>query len=289
MNGPVAAASDASAAFVADHLTKRYGRRGPVALRDVSLSLPAGRTTGLVGPNGAGKSTLLRTWMGFERATSGRVSVFGADPEVDRAGTIGRLAYLAQAPALYRELTVADHLAFAAHYRRTFDRNRATRRLAELNVPLAARAGTLSGGQVAQVGLALALGLRAEGLLLDEPLSSLDPLARREFIEVLRADVHESGATVVLSSHLVSDVEAACDHLVVLGMGKTMLEGEIGEVRVSHRVIEGPPPPGATLVGALPGAGDRRVVRLGADGPTPAGATTSLEDIVMAYLAAARA
>lgn len=289
MNDHAAATSGAPAAFVADHLTKRYGRRGPVALHDVSLALPAGRTTGLVGPNGAGKSTLLRTWMGFERATSGRVSVFGIDPELDRAGTIRRLAYLAQAPALYRELTVADHLAFAAHYRPAFDRARATRRLDELNVPLAARAGSLSGGQVAQVGLALALGLRAQGLLLDEPLASLDPLARREFIEVLRADAHETAATVVLSSHLVSDVEAACDHLVVLGMGKTMLEGEIGGVRASHRVVEGPPPPGATVVGSLPGAGDRRVVRLDSDAPISAGAPTSLEDIVMAYLAAARA
>jgi ABC-2 type transport system ATP-binding protein len=277
------------AALEAHELTKRYRRRGPLALAAVSLAVPAGSVTGLVGPNGAGKSTLLRTWMGFERPTAGSVSVIGADPMVERAATIGRLAYLAESPALYRELTVADHLAFAAHYRPRFDRERATRRLAELAVPLDAAAGTLSRGQTAQVGLALALGLRAEVLLLDEPLASLDPLARREFIEVLLADVRETGATVVLSSHLVSDVEAACDRLIVLGVGRTMLDDTIERIRSRHRVVAGSPPPGTTLVGRLPGAGDRGVVRL-TDGPEDGGVgkRAGLEDVVMAYLAAAR-
>lgn len=280
---------DNAVALAAHGLTKRYRRSGPLALRDVTLAIPAGSVTGLVGPNGAGKSTLLRTWMGFERPTSGLVNVLGADPLTDRAATISRLAYLAQSPALYRDLTVADHLAFVAHYRPRFDRARATRRLAELDVPLDAPVGTLSGGQAAQVGLALALGLRAEVLLLDEPLASLDPLARREFLEVLLADVRETGATVVLSSHLVSDVEAACDRLIVLGVGRTMLDDGIERIRARHVVVAGSPPAGATLIAGLPGMGERSVVRLEDEAASvglrpPAG----LEDVVMAYLVAAR-
>src|SRR5450759_4545229 len=116
-------------------LSKKYRRTW--ALRDIDLSLDSGGVIGLVGPNGAGKSTLLKLWVGFERATTGSVSVFGADPWRSRRATLSRLAYLAQSPALYRDLTVADHLDFVSHYRgRAFDRSRAVTRLSDLRVPL---------------------------------------------------------------------------------------------------------------------------------------------------------
>lgn len=269
-------------------LSKRYGRRGPWALRNVNLELPAGGVWGLVGPNGAGKSTLLRMWMGFARPTSGTARVQGTDPARDRTAVLSQVGYVPQVPSLYRDLTVGDHIGLAAHYRsRDFDTVRSERRLGRLGIPLTARAGTLSGGEAAQVMLAVALGLRAPVLLLDEPLASLDPLARREFIDVLLEDVHETKATVVLSSHVVSDIELACDGIVVLGLGRKMLADSIDNARATHRVVEGPPPRGMTVIGPVPGDGHRVLVRV--DEANAAGhVIPDLESVVMAYLAAAR-
>ena len=163
---------------------KRYGRRN-WALRHVDLEVPDGSITALVGPNGSGKSTLLKAWVGFERPTEGYLTVDGIDPWKDRGGAIERIGYVPQAPSLYRELTVDEHVAMARTLRPRFDPSIARHRLDDLDIPLDARADELSGGQQAQVGLALALGVRAPVLLLDEPLASLDPLARREFLHVL--------------------------------------------------------------------------------------------------------
>lgn|GEM_PF-211379 len=275
-----------SAALAANRLSKRYGRNGPWALSGVDLGLPAGSVTALVGPNGAGKSTLLRTWMGFESPTSGTVTVFGVDPFRERARALADVAYLAQVPALYRDLSVADHIELVRRVRpRTFDSRGAERRIHELGVPAYARVGTLSGGQAAQLGLALAIGLRPRVLLLDEPLSSLDPLARREFLDVVLDVVRASGATVVLSSHIVSDIELACDRLLVLGDGRVLLDDEIATVRRTHRTVERHGPIDG-LVGRIPGGADRAIVRRleSATDGQPAG----LEDIVMAYLSALR-
>ncbi len=270
-------------------LSKRYGRKDPWALFGIDLSVAPGGITALVGPNGAGKSTLLRTWMGFERPTRGHVRVSGHDPTRERSAAISQVGYVPQTSALYRDLTVADHLGFAAHYRpRTFDRPLAERRLADLGVALDARAGTLSGGQAAQVGLAVALGLRAPVLLLDEPLAGLDPLARREFIDVLVDDVRGTGATVVLSSHVISDIEQACDRLIVLGVGRAMLVDSIAHARDSHRVLTGPAPTGTEVVAPLPGSNDRTLVRADEFTALPDAQSPTLEDVVMGYLAAAR-
>ena len=202
--------------FEAHGLGKRYRRR-QWALRDVDVSVPAGSITALVGPNGAGKSTLIKAGIGFERPTAGRVFVDGVDPWKERGRAIRRVGYVPQSPSLYRELTVDDHVRLAATLRRGFDVDLARRRLDQLAIPLTSRADELSGGQQAQVGLALALGTRAPVLLLDEPLASLDPLARREFLHVLVDAVRADGATALLSSHVITDIEQACDRLLVLG------------------------------------------------------------------------
>ena len=165
---------------------KRYARRRPWALRHLDLSVPDGSITALVGPNGSGKSTLLKAWVGFERPTEGRLLVDGIDPWKDRGAAVKRIGYVPQAPSLYRELTVDEHVRMAG----TAASRASTRRSpggvsTTWTIPLASRADELSGGQQAQVGLALALGARAPVLLLDEPLASLDPLARREFLHVL--------------------------------------------------------------------------------------------------------
>jgi ABC-2 type transport system ATP-binding protein len=275
------------ATLEAHELSKRYSRRGPWALHDVSLSLRGGGVVGLVGPNGAGKSTLLRTWMGFERPTRGSVLVLGSDPWLQGPRVIPRLAYLPQHLALYRDLTVADHLAFAVHYRGPgFDHQRARGRLADLAIDPAAKAGELSGGQASQVALAIAIGLHAEVMLLDEPLASLDPLARREFLEVLLDDVASSGSTVVLSSHLVSDIEHSCNRLIVLGLGRVMLEDSIEHVRSSHRVVPGREE-GLDVVSRLPGEGGT-LVRANGRACTADERSATLEEVVIGYLAAAR-
>ena len=174
----------ADIALEAHGIGKRYRRGRPWALRDVDLAIPAGSITALVGPNGAGKSTLIKGYVGFERPTEGRL-LAGVDPWKDRGAAVRRIGYVPQAASLYRELTVSDHLAMAARWRDGFDRRAAELRLDQLDIPLDARADELSGDQQAQVGLAIALGTRAPVLLLDEPLASLDPLARREFLHVM--------------------------------------------------------------------------------------------------------
>lgn len=275
-------------------LGKRYDRR-TVALAGLSLSVPTGTITALVGPNGAGKSTLIKAWVGFERPTTGRVAVAGIDPWHTRSEALDRIGYVPQTPALYREFTVADHLDLARTLQPRFDRAVAARRLEELVIPLDALAGRLSGGQQAQVGLALALGTRADVLLLDEPLASLDPLARREFLHVLTDAVRSDGSTALLASHVITDVEQACDHLLVLGGGRLLLDETIPAAVAGHRIAE----PGAARpltdvvpVGTFMGpTGDPlSLVRLVE--PEPTGLSSlrqaTLEEVVLGYLAAGR-
>ena len=269
---------------------KRYGRRN-WALRHVDLQVPDGSITALVGPNGSGKSTLLKAWVGFEPPTEGYLTVDGIDPWKDRAAAIERIGYVPQAPSLYRELTVDEHVRMARTLRPRFDPAIARRRLDDLDIPLTSRADELSGGQQAQVGLALALGVRAPVLLLDEPLASLDPLARREFLHVLVDAVHADGATALLSSHVITDIEQACDRLLVLGAGKTLLDLSIAGAIAEHRVIEAADTtadlsPGA-LVGVFPGPTGERLSLVRGDASV-GGRPATLEEVVLGHLAAAR-
>lgn len=267
-------------------LTKRYRRSGPYALQDVDLAVPRGTITALVGPNGAGKSTLIRTWMGYERPTRGSVRVGGIDPQADRIGALRQLGYVSQSTALYRGLTVADHLVLAADLRDGFDTQAAQARLEQLAIPLDQRAGSLSGGQGAQVALCLALGTGAPVLLLDEPLAALDPLARHDFLNLALSTVRERGATVLLSSHIVSDVEAICDRLVVVGQGRVTLQAPIADALAAHRLVPDGSAPPDTLVArfAKPGGQPSALIR----STDPALPAPSLEELVMGYLAAAR-
>jgi ABC-2 type transport system ATP-binding protein len=271
---------------------KRYGRR-TWALRHVDLAVPDGSITALVGPNGSGKSTLLKAWVGFERPTEGHLTVDGIDPWRDRGSALGRIGYVPQAPSLYRELTVAEHVMMAKALRPGFDPSVARRRLDDLDIPLDATADQLSGGQQAQVGLALALGVRAPVLLLDEPLAGLDPLARREFLHVLVDAVRADGATALLSSHVITDIEQACDRLLVLGAGRTLLDLSIAGAIAEHAIVvtpDGDPrPPGdasATVVGTFPGPTGERLALI--RGSVPGSRPATLEEVVLGHLAAGR-
>ncbi len=267
----------------AHDLAKRY-RRGVWALAGIDLEIPAGGITALVGPNAAGKSTLIKTWVGFERPTRGSVRVSGIDPWKDRAAALDHIGYVPQSPALYDGLSVEDHLDMAVLLRPTFDRNLARERLDQLGIPRAAGARSLSGGQQAQVALAIALGTRAEVLLLDEPLASLDPLARREFLHVVTDAVRTDGGTALLSSHIVTDVEQACDRLIVLGVGRVLLQASVADAVATHRVAPADDAVGEVIATFAGPAGER--VALQREGN---GRPATLEEIVLGYLASARA
>jgi len=277
-------------------VAKSYHRRRPPALAGVDLALPRGTITALVGPNGAGKSTLMKAWVGFERPTHGHVEVAGIDPFRHRYKALAHLAYIPQAAALYRELTVTEHLDLAGSLRRGFDRPLALRRLDDLAIPSGVKAGTLSGGQQAQVALAIALASRAPILVLDEPLAGLDPLARREFLFLLTVHAREHGTTAVLSSHVVSDVQQAADRLVVLGMGAKLLDTGVADSLEHHRIAVGAVTPagGLRVIASFLGEAGEAVTLLATDGRPTADegegglGRPTLEELMLGYLAAGR-
>jgi len=225
-----------SAILQATGLGKRYGDEW--ALRDCSLELPAGRVAALVGPNGAGKTTLLHLAVGLLAPTSGRIEIFGSPPRRNRS-VLERVGFVAQDTPLYPSFKVGEMLTLGRRLNRRWDGQWAEDRLRGLGIPLGKRVGALSGGQRAQVALALALAKRPELLLLDEPVASLDPLARREFLQALMDSVAETGLTVVLSSHLIADLERVCDFLVLLIASEVRLSGDIEELVAAHKLLTG--------------------------------------------------
>ena len=226
-----------TAVLEAEGLSKRYGRRW--ALSDCTLSVPSGHVVGLVGPNGAGKSTLLNLAVGLLGPTAGTISVLGAPPAIDSA-QLGRVGFVAQDPPTYSGLSVADHLKLGARTNPTWDNDLAARRIERLGLDPKQKAGKLSGGQRAQLSLTLAIAKRPEFLVLDEPVASLDPLARREFLQILMETVAEHQVSVVLSSHLVADIERVCDYLIVLISSRVQLTGEIEDLLATHHRLIGP-------------------------------------------------
>ncbi len=264
---------------------RRYKRRRPWAVRDLDIEIPRGSITALVGPNGAGKSTLIRSWMGFERPDEGRLFVDGLDVVRDRTRAVGKLGYVPQGSALYRNLSVADHFALALSYRPRFDRSFAQERVAEAGITENRRVGELSGGEQAQVALALALGTRAPVLLLDEPLASLDPLARREFLAVLVNHVRSSDRTALLSSHIVTDVQQACDWLVVLSKGRLLLHTSVAEARSRHRTLKAHDASDGAVGRFVGPEGEPLALVESKDPGLP---VATLEEIVLGYLASQR-
>ncbi|NUP51543.1 MAG: ABC transporter ATP-binding protein [Catenulispora sp.] len=283
-----------SLALEASGLGKRYGSTW--ALRDCGLSIPEGHVVALVGPNGSGKTTLLHLAVGLATPTTGRVRVQGG---LD-AGSLEALecvAFVAQDTALYPSLSVADMLHLARNLNTGFDSARAEARIAELDIPPTRKVGKLSGGQRAQVALTLALAKRPRQLILDEPLSSLDPLARHDFMAALMTAVAEDGISVIFSSHVVAELERVCDYLVVLASGQVQVAGEVDDLLTSHQLYTGPAAQADRLAATLPVVRDRRaeaqahlLVRTsGRRTEVPTGWEThqvGLEEMVLAYLRA---
>jgi ABC-2 type transport system ATP-binding protein len=277
----------------ASGLGKAYRRTW--ALRDCTLAIPEGHVVGLVGPNGAGKTTLLRLATGMLTPTRGTITVLGERPAAGPA-QLARVGFVAQDTAVYARMTVADHLRLGAWLNPGWDGELARQRIWRLALDPKRRAGSLSGGERAQLALTLAMAKRPELLILDEPVASLDPLARREFLQGLMEAVAEQRLSVVLSSHLVADLERVCDYLVVLVASKVRVAGEVSDLLASHHRLSGP----RRDPGSLP-AGQEVITEshtdkqssllIRTDGPVldPAWAVkpVSMEDLVLAYMSRA--
>src|SRR6476646_5742755 len=221
----------------ASGLGKRYG--GTWALRDCSLAIPAGHVAALVGPNGAGKTTLLNLAVGLAASSAGGVTVLGGLPAGSPEALDG-IAFVAQDTPVYRNLSVADMLHLTRSLNRRFDQGYAQARLGELGIPLKRKAGRLSGGQQAQLALTLALARRPRLLVLDEPVAMLDPIARHDFMALVLTAMVDDGVSVVLSSHVLAELERVADYLVLLSNGSVQVAGEVDSLLASHRVLTGP-------------------------------------------------
>jgi ABC-2 type transport system ATP-binding protein len=235
-------------ALQADRLGRRYGRVW--GLRDCTLTVPAGAIAGLVGPNGAGKTTLLQMIIGLLQPTEGQVSVFGQTSHADAAATLARVSFVAQDHPLYRDFSVADMFHLGRAMNPSWDQELAQERMDRLGIPLKRKVKHLSGGQQAQISLTMALAKRAPLLVLDEPVSSLDPVARLEFMRDVMATAADTGLTVLIASHVVSELERFCDWLIVLTSGHVQIAGPVDGLIAEHRLLT---IPRATPDAELPG------------------------------------
>jgi len=271
-------------------LVKRY--RKQTALADCTVSVPAGRVVGLVGPNGAGKTTLLQLAVGLLAPTSGAIEVLGRRPAED-SEQLARVGFVAQDTPCLAALSVADHLRMGAHLNPGWDAELGRRRVEDLDLDPAQRAGQLSGGQRAQLALTMAIAKRPDLLVLDEPVASLDPLARREFLQSLMEAVADQQVSVVMSSHLVADLERVCDYLIVLADSRVQLTGTVDDLLAAHHRLTGPRRDGSRL------PGDWQVIQashterqstllIRSDSPVLDPAWTvepvGMEDLVLAYM-----
>ena len=272
-------------------LGKRYGSTW--ALRECSLSIPAGHVAALVGPNGAGKSTLLNLAVGLAAPSAGGLTVLGGRPAGSPAALDG-IAFVAQDTPLYKNLSAADMLHLTRSLNRRFDQRYAQSRLAELGIPLKRKAGRLSGGQQAQLALTLALARRPRLLVLDEPVAMLDPIARHDFMATVLTAAVDDGVSVVLSSHVLAELERVADYLILLSLGRVQVAGEVDDLLGSHRVLTGPASEADKYAGRLRVVHVRRgeaqahlLVRATAEDPVPPGweaHPVGLEELALAYL-----
>lgn len=290
MGGASPVGSEPLMAIESVGLGKRFGSTW--ALQDCSLRIPQGRISALVGPNGAGKTTLLRVLSGLASPSAGTARVLGHRPGPS-SEFLADIGYLAQEAPLYRRLTADEHMEFGRRLNPRWDGELARRRLLALRIPCDRPTATLSGGQRAQVALGLALAKRPRLLLLDEPVAALDPLARREFLASLAEAAVDGELTIVLSSHLLRDLERVCDHIILLSASRTQLCDDIDRVLQSHKSLVGPRRNPGDLrhpINVIRATQTERQSRLLArlDGPVvdPAWelSDVDLEEIVLAYM-----
>jgi ABC-2 type transport system ATP-binding protein len=271
-------------------LGKRYGSTW--ALRECTLAIPAGHVAALVGPNGAGKTTLLNLAVGLAAPSAGQVAVLGGRPAGSPAALHG-IAFVAQDTPLYKQMSTADMLHLTRNLNRRFDQHYAETRLAELGIPLRRKVGKLSGGQQAQLALTLALARRPRLLVLDEPVAMLDPIARHDFMATVLTAMADDGVSVVLSSHVLAELERVADYLILVSRGRVQVAGEVDDLLASHRMLTGPAAEagryaGRPVVHLSRGAVQAHLlVRATVDDPVPPGweaHPVGLEELALAYL-----
>ena len=275
----------------ASGLGRRYGSTW--ALRDCTVAIPAGHVAALVGPNGAGKTTLLNLAAGLAAPSAGRVTVLGGRPAGSMAALDG-IAFVAQDTPMYKNLSARDMLHLTRNLNRRFDQQYAESRLGELGIPLKRKAGKLSGGQQAQLALTLALARRPRLLVLDEPMAMLDPVARHDFMASVMMAMAADGVSVVLSSHVLAELERVADYLILMSRGRVQLAGEVDDLLASHRVLTGPAAEADRYAERLSVVHARRgeaqahlLVRTTAADPVPPGweaHPVGLEELALAYL-----
>jgi ABC-2 type transport system ATP-binding protein len=275
----------------ASGLGKRYG--GTWALRECSLAIPAGHVAALVGPNGAGKTTLLNLTVGLVAPSAGNVTVLGGLSAGSLAALDG-IAFVAQDTPLYKNLSAADMLHLTSNLNRRFDERYAKSRLQDLGIPLQRKAGKLSGGQQSQLALTLALARRPRLLVLDEPVAMLDPIARHDFMATVLMAAADDGVSVLLSSHVLAELERVADYLVLLSDGRVQVAGEVDDLLAGHRVVTGPADQADQYAELLIVVHARRgeaqthlLVRATAEDPVPGGweaHPVGLEELALAYL-----
>jgi ABC-2 type transport system ATP-binding protein len=284
-------------ALEAHGLTKKYGRSRRPALSDVNLAVPAGRVIGLVGPNGAGKSTLLHLACGLTEPTAGSLTVLGSRPAAN-ASHLARVGFVAQNTPVYGSFTVAEHMKLGAKTNPSWDPVLAERRISQVGLNPAQKAGQLSGGQRAQLALTIAAAKRPELLILDEPAAALDPLARKGFLHNLMEFVLELGASAVLSSHLLGDVEQVCDYIIVLCDSRVQVAGDTRDLLAEHARLVVPrgeldhQSTGAEVISVEhSGKYSSAVVRTATapEALPPQAQPVTLEDLVLAYMTRAAA
>lgn len=260
------------------------------ALRECDLAVPQGHLVALVGPNGAGKSTLLNLVVGLTAPSEGEIRVLGGEPAGSPAARDG-IAFVAQDMPLYRHYSVRDMLRLTRSLNHTFDIGFALCRVADLGIDTKKRVGRLSGGQRAQLALTLALARRPHLLVLDEPTAALDPVARHDFMATVMTAMAEDAVSVVLSSHVLAELERVADYLILISGGRIRLDGDVGSLLAQHRLLSGPTDlavPGAAVIESKSaGARTHALTRIAAETPLPAGVESravGIEELAMGYL-----
>lgn len=275
--------------------TVRLGRRygGTWALRECTLTIPDGHLVALAGPNGAGKSTLLNLLVGLTTPTEGEVRVLDGQPAGSPAALDG-IAFVAQDMPLYRNLSVGDMLHMARNLNHHFDSGYVRGRLAELGISAKQKAGRLSGGQQAQLALTLALARHPRLLLLDEPTAPLDPLARHDFMAAVMTAMADDGVSVVLSSHMLAELERVADYLVLISHGRVRVDDTVESLLARHRLVSAPTPEelrgidGEAIESTTAGTQTHSLIRLTSpEAPLPPGCESrgvGIEELALAYL-----
>ncbi|MBN2054356.1 ABC transporter ATP-binding protein [bacterium] len=215
-------------------LSRRFNR--VAALDGLDFQVPAGSVTGFLGPNGAGKSTTIHILMGLLRPHAGIVRVLGMDPIDDETAVRSRIGFVPEDPRGEPRFTVASQLAFLKAFRPSWDDGLTGELLDRLELDPAKPTRTLSRGQRAKLALVGALAFRPELLILDDPTSGLDPLARREFMEGIIGMLAEEGRTVFFSSHQVDDIERVADRVVLLHSGRCVYSASMDELHAKWRL-----------------------------------------------------